>query len=275
MRNLLNFLSTYNNVIIFLLLEAFSVYLLTSSNNYHTSVFLGGVRSFTANVEQKADVVLDYLNLNEKNRLLAEENLILREELERIKSVVQSASMSANSFIGDYYFNWEVAKVINNSVNKQRNFITINKGRRDGVVPDMGIVGPNGVVGIVVSASENISMAMSILNLDFRMSARIRKNGYYGSLTWDGHNHTTVQFNEIPYHVNVAVGDTIETSGFSAIFPSGLLVGVVSDIDMSGGDFYRISVALLTDFKRLNHVYVVKNNLQQEQSELERRTVNE
>jgi len=275
MRNLLNFLSTYNNIIIFLLLEAFSVYLLTSSNNYHTSVFLGGVRSFTANVEKKADGVLDYLNLNEKNRLLAEENLLLREELENVKSNIQSTSMSATSFIGDYYFTWEVAKVINNSVNKQRNFITLDKGRREGVVPDMAVVGPNGVVGIVVSVSDNISMAMSILNLDFRMSARIRKNGYFGSLTWDGHNQRTVQFNEIPYHVDVVVGDTIETSGFSAIFPSGLLVGVVSDIDRSGGDFYRISVDLMTDFKSLNYVYVVKNNLQNEQNELERRTINE
>lgn len=275
MRNLLNFLSTYNNIIIFLLLEAFSVYLLTSSNNYHTSVFLGGVRSFTANVEKKADGVLDYLNLNEKNRLLAEENLLLREELENVKSNIQSTSMSATSFIGDYYFTWEVAKVINNSVNKQRNFITLDKGRREGVVPDMAVVGPNGVVGIVVSVSDNISMAMSILNLDFRMSARIRKNGYFGSLTWDGHNQGMVQFNEIPYHVDVVVGDTIETSGFSAIFPAGLLVGVVSDIDRSGGDFYRIYVDLLTDFKRLNYVFVVKNNLQNEQNELERRTINE
>ncbi len=276
MRNLLNFLSTYNNIIIFLLLEAFSVYLLTSSNTYHTSVFLGGVRSFTATVEKKADGVLDYLNLSEKNRLLAEENLILREELEQIKSNIQATSMSANSsFIGDYFFNWEIAKVINNSVNKQRNFITLDKGRSEGVVPDMAVVGPNGVVGIVVSVSENISMAMSILNLDFRMSARMRKNGYFGSLSWDGQNQRTVQFNEIPYHVDVAVGDTIETSGFSSIFPAGLLVGVVSDIDRSGGDFYRIYVDLLTDFKRLNYVYVVKNNLQNEQNELEGRTINE
>jgi len=275
MRNLLNFLSTYNNIIIFLLLEAFSVYLLTSSNDYHTSVFLGGVRSFTATVEKKADGVLDYLNLNEKNRLLAEENLILREELERIKNNNQAASMSATSFIGDYYFNWEVGKVINNSVNKQRNFITLDKGRSDGVVPDMAVIGPYGIVGIVVSASDNISLAMSVLNLDFRMSARIRKNEYFGSLTWDGHNRRTVQFNEIPYHVDVAVGDTIETSGYSAIFPAGLLVGVVSDIDRSGGDFFRIYVDLLTDFKKLNYVYVVKNNLQKEQTELERSAINE
>jgi rod shape-determining protein MreC len=275
MRNLLNFLSTYNNIIIFLLLEAFSVYLLTSSNDYHTSVFLGGVRSFTAKVEKKADGVLDYLNLNEKNRLLSEENLILREELERIKSSIPTTAMSATSFIGDHYFKWELGKVINNSVNKQRNFITLDKGRKDGVIPDMAVVGPNGVVGIIVSASDNISLAMSILNLDFRMSARIRKNGYFGSLTWDGHNQRTVQFNEIPYHVEVVVGDTIETSGYSAIFPAGLLVGVVSDIDRGGGDFFRIDVDLLTDFKKLNYVYIVKNNLQNEQKELERSAINE
>jgi rod shape-determining protein MreC len=139
----------------------------------------------------------------------------------------------------------------------------------------MAVIGPNGVVGIIVSASDNISLAMSILNLDFRMSARIRKNGYFGSLTWDGHNQRIVQFNEIPYHVDVAVGDTIETSGYSAIFPAGLLVGVVGDIDRSGGDFYRISVDLLTDFRSLNYVYVVKNNLQNEQTEMERSAINE
>lgn len=275
MRNLLNFLSTYNNIILFLLLEAFSVYLLTSSNDYHTSVFLGGVRSFTARVEKNAAGVLDYINLNEKNRLLSEENLKLREELERIKSNLPVASMSGTPFIGDYYFNWQVAKVINNSVNKQKNFITLDIGRKDGVESDMAVVGPNGIVGIIVSTSENISMAMSVLNLDFRMSARLKKNEYFGSLSWDGHNQRIVQFNEIPYHVQVEVGDTIETSGFSAIFPSGLPVGIVSDIDRSGGDFYRIYVDLLTDFKKLNYVYVLKNNLKNELLDSGRRVINE
>jgi rod shape-determining protein MreC len=270
MRNLLNFLTTYNNIIIFLLLEAVAVYLLTTSNNYHSAVFMGGVRSVTSTIERKAGGVTTYMNLNEKNQDLADENLKLRRELESARARILRNELSDSTATELLNYEWAVARVVNNSVNKQRNFITLDKGTLDGIRPDMAVAGRDGVVGIVVAASNNFSIAMSVLNLDFRMSARLRKNGYFGSLTWDGHNQGVVLFNEIPYHVDIAPGDTVETSGLSSVFPAGLMVGVVTEVDKSGGDFYKIKIALSTEFRKLNFVYVIKNLLQDEQVQIEK-----
>lgn len=270
MRNLLNFLSTYNNIIIFLLLEAVAVYLLTTSNNYQSAVFLGGVRSVTATIEKRAGEVSAYLNLYEKNQALADENLKLRRELEEARAQLLRNELSDSTVTDHLTYDYSVVRVVNNSVNKQRNFITLDKGTSDGIRPDMAVAGRDGVVGIVVAASNNFSIAMSVLNLDFRMSARLRKNNYFGSLTWDGHNQGIALFNEIPYHVDISPGDTVETSGLSSVFPAGLMVGVVTEADKSGGDFYKIKVALSTEFRKLNFVYVIKNLLQDEQVQIEK-----
>jgi rod shape-determining protein MreC len=134
----------------------------------------------------------------------------------------------------------------------------------------MAVTSPEGVAGIIVSSSDNFSVAMSLLNLDFKLSARIKSNGYFGSLTWDGRDYRYAVLNEIPQHVIIYKGDTIETTGYSAIFPEGKLVGVISDFDKSGGDFYKIKVLLSTDFKKLNYVNVISNLRKKEQEELEK-----
>jgi rod shape-determining protein MreC len=121
-----------------------------------------------------------------------------------------------------------------------------------------------------VSSSDNFSVAMSLLNLDFRLSVRIKSNGYFGSLSWDGRDYRYAILNEIPQHVIVNKGDTIETTGYSAIFPEGKMVGVVSDFEKTGGDFYKIMILLSTDFKRLNYVNVIGNLRKTEQKELEK-----
>jgi len=125
------------------------------------------------------------------------------------------------------------------------------------------------VAGVIVGCSENYSLAMSLLNLDFRLSARIKSNGYYGSLSWDGIHYREAILSEIPQHVPVNVGDTIETTGFSAIFPEGIMVGTVSDFERMGGDFYKITITLATDFKKLHFVDIVGNMKKTEQLELQ------
>ncbi len=141
--------------------------------------------------------------------------------------------------------------MINNSVNKQKNYFTLNKGRRQGIKVDMAVTSGDNVAGVIVGCSENYSVAISLLNLDFRLSARIRSNGYFGSLSWDGRNYRHAVLNEIPQHISVSIGDTVETTGYSAIFPEGIRIGTVSDLKKSGSDFYKITVELFTDFKKL------------------------
>jgi len=133
----------------------------------------------------------------------------------------------------------------------------------------MGVISSDGVAGIIVACSENYSLAMSLLNIDFRLSSRIRSNGYFGSLTWDGRDYRYAILNDIPQHVNVQEGDTIETTSYSAIFPEGMPVGQVSDISRTGSDFYRITVRLSTDFRRLTYVNIINNNSREEQLILE------
>ena len=134
----------------------------------------------------------------------------------------------------------------------------------------MAVMSPDGVAGMVVGSSDNFSIVMSLLNLDFRLSSRIKTNGYFGSLAWDGRDYRFAVLNEIPQHVSVSIGDTIETTNYSAVFPEGVMVGVISDYERSGSDFYRIKVALATNFRRLNYVSVIKNVKKSEQQQLEK-----
>jgi len=164
------------------------------------------------------------------------------------------------------------AAVIDNSVNLQKNFLTLDKGKRDGVSTDMAVITSDGVAGVIVVCSDNFSVAMSVLNLDFKLSARFKTNGYFGSVSWNGRSPEYAELSEIPQHVVVNVGDTIETTGYSSIFPEGVVVGTVSEFEKSGGDFYKITLALATDFRKLHFVEIIGNLKKEEIIKLENLT---
>jgi rod shape-determining protein MreC len=269
MRNLLNFLARYNNLIIFLLLEGLSFYFLATRNSYHNTRVMFGIRGMTYSIEEKVSNTRAYLNLRDVNKALAAENIALRNSIERLVKGENSVFYSVSDSAFKQQYTHTSASVIDNSINKQKNFFTINKGRKQGVAVDMAIVSGKGVAGVIVGCSENYSVAMSVLNLDFRLSARLKSNGYYGSLNWDGVTYRTAILSEIPQHVTVNAGDTIETTGYSAIFPEGIMVGTVSDFEKPGGDFYKITVTLTTDFKKLHFVDIIGNMKKSEQLELQ------
>lgn len=270
MRNLLNFLTRYSNLIIFLILEAVSVWLLVEAGGYHSSRFLGGVRNVSVYFERKLGNILDYIHLKQENLALAEENLHLKRQLERYAGQKEYEAIPFTDDSDSILYYYFQARVVNNTVNRQRNFFTLAIGSIDGVRPEMAVAGPDGVAGIIISVSDHFSQAMSVLNLDFRLSVRLRGSGYFGSLRWDGHDVTRVLLNEIPYHVKVSIGDTVETSGYSAIFPPGILVGTVSGIDEGRGDFYIISVDLSTDFRKLGYLYIIGYTRKEEQQNIEK-----
>ena len=227
-------------------------------------------QSLTRGVEERISNLRTYLNLREINSNLTAENDALRNTIERFVKKEDMTFYSASDTIFKQQYQYISSEVINNSVNKQKNYITLNRGRRQGVGIDMAVTSNNNIAGVIVGCSENYSVAISLLNLDFRVSARIRSNGYFGSLSWDGHNPKHAVLNEIPQHINVSVGDTIETTGFSAIFPEGTLVGIISDLKKSGSDFYKIEVELFTDFRNLHYVSVIGNIKKSEQHQLEK-----
>lgn len=269
MRNLLRLLIKNHFVILFLLLQSVAVYLVVQNNNYQRAKVFAFARNISGFFYTRVNSYKEYLALRDINRELIEENATLRNELAGSwKKKNEPFKISRDSLYHRYY-RFIPARVINNSINKQYNYITLNKGRLQGVKPEMGVISADGIVGVVKNVSSNFSTVISLLNRNLRVSARFKKNNYFGSLEWPGKNYQYAQLNQIPHHVDVQVGDTIVTSGYSAIFPEDVLIGFVDDFSLEGGAFYTIKVRLSNDFKKLHHVNIVDNILQKEILELE------
>jgi len=195
--------------------------------------------------------------------------------LDHYRQVLRNSPEMGETTLPGRKYTYIPAQVISNSVNKQYNFVTIDRGSNHGIKPEMAVISPRGVVGVVYSVSANYATVISLLNRDFMLSVKIRKNNYFGPLAWEGINPEIASLTEIPYHVNVQKGDTIVTSGYSTIFPEGLLVGVVSDFQIEKSNFYRINVELSEKFRQLTYVYVINNLLSDEQINLEEQLSND
>ncbi len=270
MRNLLNFLARYSNLIFFLILEGISFSFLVTGNNYHNTRFVNRIQNLTNGINRRMNNTRNYLNLGEINSALADENTALKNRIEQLGKKESPFFFSVSDSVYHQQYQYTTAEVIKNSVNRQKNFFTINKGSHQGMKVDMAVTSGDGVAGVIVGCSDNYSVVMSLLNLDFRLSARIKANGYFGALNWDGKDLSHAILSEIPQHVTVNEGDTIETTGYSAVFPEGILIGTISDFEKTGGDFYTIRVAIATDFKKLHFVSVIGNMKKTEQLELEK-----
>ncbi len=269
MRNLLNFLARYNNLIIFLILEGITLYFLSSGNAYHNTRLVKATRGFAYRLEQIVSNSRNYFYLKQENQTLALKNAALQNQIENIVKSRDSLFFLFDDTIHFQKYIHTSAQVVNNTINRQKNFFTLNKGRSQGLSVDMAAVADDGAAGIIVGCSQNYSVAMSLLNIDFRLSARIRTNGYFGSLTWDGNDYRFAVLSEIPQHVTFGIGDTIETTGYSAVFPEGVMIGTIADYEKSGGDFYRIRVLLKTDFKKLHYLDVIGDLTRNDRLELE------
>ena len=270
MRNLLRFIITYHFFFLFLLLETVSVILIVQQNNYQRAQFLSFSKSLQGSYYETSGGIREYLSLRQTNRDLYRENTLLRNRMDRLVRNQETSYTSGYDSIPHRQFSYIPARVINNSVNKQFNFITLNKGSFHGIEPEMAVIAPNGVVGVVYATSGNYSTVIPMINRNFRLSAKIRKNGYFGSLSWAGSGYGEAILEEIPYHVEIQTGDTIVTSGYSAIFPEGIMIGNITEFEAREGNFYTIAVDIAVDFKNLLHVNVIHNLLLDEQRELER-----
>ena len=271
MRSLLKFLLRFHFFILFLVIESFAIYLLVKYNSYHRSTFINSSNVITGNIYKGVKSLSEYFNLKQINADLNKENQQLRN---RLKSSYKSNKITITEIRDSLYQQQYIAigaKVINNSVIKQNNYLTLNKGKKHGIGAEMAVVGPKGIVGIVKNVSENFASVISVLNTNLRISAKIKKNDYFGSVFWPGKDYTKVKLTEIPSHVNINIGDTIITSGYSTIFPEGELIGFISNYsEKKGGDFYEISVNLSTDFKNLTYVQVIGNLMKKEMETLEK-----
>lgn len=275
MNSLLRFLEKYYFLILFLVLEGFSIWLLANNNYYQKASFGKLSRGITSAIDNQVNNISEYLHLKQTNIELMVENVSLRNEIARLKSRLELNRGNLTDSIGGVKFTYSTAKVINNSITKQNNYLTLNAGSNDGIQREMGVITKDGVVGIVASVSKNFSTVISLLNTNLKVSAKHRRSGTFGSLYWDGLSYREVVLSEIPQHVNLTQGDTIVTSGFSSIFPPNIPLGTVEEYDLKGGSFYVVKVKLISDFKRLDYVYVIKSHQAAERNLIENQKQNE
>lgn len=276
MRGLFRFLLRNYFLMMFLALEAISLVLIISFNNYQRVTFINSSNNFAGNIYERFSMLDDYFSLGRTNRKLASENAALKKKLEFLMMNQEKYPVNRPDTVDAPAYYFTSAKVISNSVNKQFNYITLNKGSRHGIKPDMGIINSEGVVGVITNVSQNYSTGLSLLNKRLLIPAKITKSNYFGSLVWDGEHYNTADLNDIPFHVIVNVGDTVVTSGYSNIFPEGIMIGIITDYTaVSGTNFYNIKVELSTNFKTLKYVEVVKNTRREEQIKLESTNVGE
>jgi rod shape-determining protein MreC len=271
MRTLLRFIQKYSDLLLFLFLEIIAMNLLIHNSQYQRSRLIGLNRQITGYIYSKVDGAREYFSLKEVNQHLANENLRLRNELDLISRSVDTAVV-IRELRGEQQYFYVPSRVVQNSTNKQYNFLTLDKGKKQGVFRDMGVISDQGLVGIVLESSANFATVIPIINRDFKLSVKIKSNNYAGILQWEGGSPLNAILTEIPFHVSLSEGDTILTSGFSSIFPEGIEVGTIESFSLERGNFYDIRIRLFTDFQRLYHVNIIRNSRQEEQLNLENQT---
>lgn len=257
MKSLIQFIIKYNSAFVFAILQIICIILIVGYNDYQRSIFINSGNRITGKINEKWQGVVDYISLKEENTSLREENAVLLNELAQ-----RRAFQHEFNYFTDYSpFNYVPAKVVNISINKIKNYITIDVGKNDGINNEMAVIGPNGVAGIIFRTSDNYSVAIPIINTDFLLSVKLADSQYFGSLSWKGNDHRFALMSDIPGYVSVQKGDSIFTSGYSAIFPPDIPVGVVEHVELEKSTaFNKLVIKLFTDFASLRTVYVIENN---------------
>lgn len=272
MKEIIKLILKYHFTIIFILLEAISFSLIVQHNNYQRTVFSGRTATFFCYISSMISNIDNYFSLQETNEKLVAENTDLKNRIESFRSAVdgqENRMLAEDSLFFDVDYRYQSAQMVNSSFNKTKNYITLDKGSSDGVDKEMAVCSRDGVVGIIQNTSRHYARVLPLINTNLRVSAKLKKNGYYGSLQWDGNDYRYSYLNDIPFHVDVTQGDTVVTSGFSSIFPEGELIGFVETVNKETANFLTIKVKLAVDFKKISDVYVVANLNKSEKLQLE------
>ena len=274
MSNLLEFISKYYHWFVFVLLEVISLVLLFQYNSYQGSVWFSSSNVVVGKCYEWSSKVNTFFSLSHVNESLTLKNFYLERQVAQLSRLYADAtddSLAAERIKLESLSKYQLvpAKVVSNSVNSHDNLITIDKGSVDGISKDMGVVSGNGVVGIVYMVSKHYSVVMPVINSHSRVSCSIRGRGYFGYLHWTGGASNIAYVEDIPRHAHFKRGDWVETSGYSSIFPQGVIVGKILEVYNSrDGLSYRLKVLLSTDFGRLRDVCVVNDKTIIEQATL-------
>jgi rod shape-determining protein MreC len=262
MQQIFSYLLRNKNFLIFILLLAVSIGLTIQSHKYHKSKFISAANNTTGGLYEVINHINEFINLDEYNSRLLKENSRLRKEL---------SNYDFHGSIGDYYdvpYNYIPAKLIHNSVNKKNNILVINKGSKDGISSDMGVITTNGIIGIIESVGDNYATVLSVLHTKSQINVQLKKTNHIGSLLWDGQSPFTLQIEDITKVAPIKQNDTIVTGGYS-IFPQGINVGKVKKAELDQTEnYFNVEIELFNDMSNIGYVYVVKNESLKELNEL-------
>lgn len=266
MRNLLAFLAKYNHWFVFILLEVICFVLLFRFNNFQGSVYFSSANAVAGKVYEYNSSVTTFFNMSQSNKKLSERNLILEQQVRALAQYIathhgDSLAMEQCQKQALAGFKLIPAKVIQSTINREDNLMTIDKGKADGIHEDMGVACGTGVVGVVYMASDHYSIVLPVINVNSNISVMIRKRGYFGFLHWKGTPSDIAYVDDVPRHARFALGDYVVTNGYSSIFPPGIMVGKILHVfNSSDGLSYRVQLRLSTDFGKLRHVCVIDNS---------------
>ena len=269
MQQIIFFLIRNKNFLLFIVLFSVSIFLTIQTHSYHKNKFVNSSNAITGGIYSIKSSITDYFNLREKNEILINENTRIRKQLESYKSKVVNQNIDTSSILSKYYF--VSAKVINNSFSKTKNKLTINKGKRDSIQLDMGVITSKGIVGIIDNVSNKYATIQSILNTNSQINAKLKNAKHFGSLVWNAEDPNVIQLIDIPRLAPVKTGDTIVTGGRSTIFPEGILIGTVIDFELTEDEnSQNLNIQLFNDMTNLEHVYIIDNIDTQEIKNLEK-----
>lgn len=278
MHNLTEFLAKHNHWFVFLVLEVVSMVLLFRYNSYQGSVWFSSANAVTGKVYEWDSAVESFFSLSGVNSQLTQRNAFLEQQVRMLDDSIarltrsqEAALTRLSSMVPFQGCRLIPAKVVANMVNRYDNLITIDKGSADGVKRDMGVVCGMGVVGIVYLVSEHYSIVIPALNSHSNISCTIQRRGYFGYLRWRGGSSQLAYLEDVPRHAHFKLGDNVVTSGYSSVFPPGVMVGKVLHVfNSADGLSYRVQVKLSTDFARLRDVCLVDDSALQERIDLMR-----
>ncbi len=268
MQHIFNFVIKNKTFLLFLLLFVLALALTIQSHSYHRSKFINSANSITGGIYGTFNGMSQYLDLKTQNQILVEENKLLRHKILNNATATKNPTGASNSIAENYSV--IPAEIYKNSFRATNNFLTINKGLKDSIQQDYGVISSKGIVGIIDNTSNKYATVLSVLSKNSKINAKIKTNNQIGSLTWDGKSPYVAQLEDISKFAKINVGDTIITGGESAIFPKGIGIGTIENFETDvSGDTYTIDVSLFNDMTTLQHVYILINKDKEEIKTLE------
>jgi len=271
MQQIINFIIRFRSFLLYILFLVISLAFTVNSHSYHQSNFLNSSNWVSGNIYNASFGISSYFDLEDENKALLEENERLQRLLLNSKS---KDAVTIDSIQKPYTIT--SGQVIKNSFAARRNYLTINKGEKDNVKPDMGVITGKGILGIVQNTSNNFARVQSILNVNSSINAKLKSTNHFGSLKWDESSYDVVQLVDIARLAQLNIGDTIVTGGMSSIFPENIPIGTVKKFDLDNAkSYWRIDVALFNDMTNIKNVYVIENNKRAEILSLEEPNTND